>query len=337
MPQEVDYSVWAGVPNVVAALVENGLKLRAAYEKTAAANGDLLGSVLTWHVHDDVLCVYRLKAATAPPSNRIRYIAARERQPDVEHEVILKQAAIPGLSHVYNVLNRIPTITPTPLSNAVASSVLLGGLGYGTGALLENLFPESYLQRGKLRRNLALTGALGGVGLGAMNAYATSKKLRQGFWPSLVTPNNTPVQEYPGAPEKQSLHDMFRSNVGGFGINSTPQLYSPIVSVPQFNQTTWNDARNYMNTGNSMYTPPQYAAVATGLMSGAAAAQNSPIIRPVDVIRTIASAGVGLATANMAGRALSAMAGLTPAGQEKLQDLGLWGGMLHSVISPLTR
>lgn len=334
MPHTVDYSAWAGVPDVVAALVENGLKLRAAYEKIAAKNGDLVGSLVTWHRPDDCIHVYRLKlATTAPLSDRVRYFDIRERKPNIEDEVILKQAAVPILSDIYGALDRIPTGTPTPLSHAVASSVLLGGLGYGAGTLAENLFPEAYLQRGKLRRNLALTGALGGVGLGALSAYATSKKLRQGFWPSWVTPNNTPVRAYPGAPEKRG----FQTSVGGFGINPTPQLYSPIVSVPHFNNTTWNDARNYMTTGNPIYTPPQYAAVATGLMSGAAAAQNSPIIRPVDVIRTMASAGVGLATANVAGRALSAMAGLTPAGQEKLQNLGLWGGMLHSIVSPLTR
>lgn len=335
MPHVDDYNDWAAVPDVVARLVDNGLRLRTAYEKIAAANGDLLGSVLAWHVDTDKLHVYRLKTGNAVAlSDRIIYFDARQRQPNIEEEVILKQAAIPGLSHVAGVLNRIPTGKPTPLSNAVASGVLLGGLGYGTGALLENLFPQQYLQRGKLRRNLALMGALTGTGIGAMHAQSTAQKLRQGFWPSLITPNDTPVHVYPGVPEKRSY---FQTNVGGFGINSTPQLYSPMVSVPQFNQTTWNDARNYMATGNPAYTPPHYAAVATGIMSGASTAQNSPIIRPVDVIRTIASAGVGLATANVAGRALSAMAGLTPAGQEKLQDLGLWGGMLHSVISPLTR
>jgi hypothetical protein len=29
---------------------------------------------------------------------------------------------------------------------------------------------------------------------------------------------------------------------------------------------------------------------------------------------------------------LSALAGLTPAGQEKLQDMGLWGGMMHAIV-----
>jgi hypothetical protein len=45
--------------------------------------------------------------------------------------------------------------------------------------------------------------------------------------------------------------------------------------------------------------------------------------------------GDGLTTTNLAGRTLGALAGLTPAAQEKVQDLGLWGGMLNTVIPPI--
>jgi hypothetical protein len=34
----------------------------------------------------------------------------------------------------------------------------------------------------------------------------------------------------------------------------------------------------------------------------------------------------------VAGKALSALAGLTPEGQNKLQDMGLWGGMMHAIV-----
>jgi ABC-type Mn2+/Zn2+ transport system permease subunit len=87
-----------------------------------------------------------------------------------------------------------------------------------------------------------------------------------------------------------------------------------------------------MQNGFQTHTPPAYAAATTGLMTGLSAGTSSPIISPATVIRGIASAGVGLATANIAGRALSAMAGLTPEGQHKLQDMGLWGGMMHAIV-----
>jgi hypothetical protein len=70
-------------------------------------------------------------------------------------------------------------------------------------------------------------------------------------------------------------------------------------------------------------------------MSGIAARSRSSIISPSTVINSLASAGVGLATANIAGRTIGALAGLTPGAQEKIQDAGLWAGMLHTVIPPL--
>jgi hypothetical protein len=90
-----------------------------------------------------------------------------------------------------------------------------------------------------------------------------------------------------------------------------------------------------MVNGFDNHTPPQFAAATTGLMSGISANTRSPIIRPIDVVTGIASAGVGLATAHVVGKTLSALAGLTPAGQNKLQDMGLWGGMMHAIVPPM--
>jgi hypothetical protein len=70
-------------------------------------------------------------------------------------------------------------------------------------------------------------------------------------------------------------------------------------------------------------------------MSGIASQARSPIISPATVINGLASAGVGMVTANIAGRTLGALAGLSQPAQEKIQDIGLWGGMLHTVIPPL--
>jgi hypothetical protein len=356
--------------------------------------------------------------------------------PDIEKEIIIKKAAIPGLSHVWDFGNKALG-GPTPLSNAIVSGLMLGGMGYGAGTLAENLFPEKYVTRGKLRRNLGLLGLGAGAGFGAMNAYANGQRTGKGFLSGLVTRNDSDVSKYtpesrlaargvqlglskqPGAtagstnpyeinpkdmsvrnvnyarngrigseihvggikaysldgapinltPEQKTHIDMVRRhwiNSGSadplYGINGfdriepttqksgslalikesfeqfpsqlrTPELFSPVINVPQFNQAAWGDVQRGMYTNNfQQFTPPQYAAATTGLMTGISTAKNSPIIRPVDVIRGIASAGVGLATANIAGRALSALAGLTPAGQEKLQDMGLWGGMMHAIV-----
>lgn len=320
------FAEWESVPDRVAALLPQAVEVRCAYEKLAAETGDLAGTSATWDVDNDILVLYRPAARPMKSAAccEVRNIATAT--PDWNKEILIKTAAIPGVAPVFDFANKALG-GATPLSNGIVSGLMLGGLGYGTGALVENLFPERYIQRGKLRRNLGLAGAAMGAGLAANNAYATSKKMNQGFWRSMVTPNSTLVPILPGD-EKVGFE---MSDSGAFG-GPLPSLYAPTVSVPQFNNAAWRDAQMGMYTGSNMYTPPAYAAAATGLMSGLSTAQRSPIIRPVDVIRGIASAGVGLATASIAGRALSAMAGLTPMGQQKLQDMGLWGGMMHAIV-----
>lgn len=363
--ENVTYAEWEAVPKLVEHRVRAGSELRVVYEKIARETGDLSGSLATWHVTDDVLCIYRPGAACSLPklaadSGRVRWLRLAEHEPDLEHEVFLKSAAIPGVSHAYNLLNRIPTMKPTPLSNALASGVLLGGLGYGTGALVENIFPEHLVARGKLRKNLALAGGLGGLALGGLRGAATARKLRQGFLESMVTPNDTPARRYPGAVKASNFYggypggatitpyganhlhgpmaaaDRMRQS-RAFGTAPVANLYTPSVSIPSFNRITWGDAQNHVRTGSPTHTTPATAALTTGFMSGVGAARRSSIVSPADVIKGLASAGVGLGTAHVAGRALSALGGLTPAGQKKLQTLGMWGGMLNSVVSPLLR
>jgi hypothetical protein len=311
---------WQAVPDIVAELLPHAMRLQQVYFKIAAQTGDLAGTTATWDTVDNVLVFYRPRPLSklAVENGRCVVLRDRETQPDWDREILLKSAAIPGVSHAFEFGNKMLG-GPTPLSNALVSGLMLGGVGYGAGALAENLFPERYLERGKLRRNMGLLGLGAGGLLGLNNAYATSRTRPDiGFWKSWVTPNTTPTT----APGEKV----------GFTQFNNASLFAPTVSVPQFNQAAWQDVQRGMYTGGSQFTPPAYAAATTGLMTGLSTAQRSPIIRPVDVIRGIASAGVGLATANIAGRALSAMAGLTPLGQQKLQDMGLWGGMMHAIV-----
>jgi hypothetical protein len=48
-------------------------------------------------------------------------------------------------------------------------------------------------------------------------------------------------------------------------------------------------------------------------------------------VRGLATAGVDLATARVAGSVLGALGGLTPEAQNKIQDMGLWGGLIRGV------
>lgn len=307
---------WRQVPERVAALIPPAQEILAGYLKFAAQTGDLAGSTAAWCPETDTLVIYRPGAVGEKRAAERILIRSAEQAPDIAHEIVIKTAGIPLVAPAFDFGNKMLG-GPTPLSNAIVSGLMLGGLGYGAGALAENLFPERYVSRGRLRKTLGLAGLAGGGLLGVNNAYANARRTGQGFLSSFLQRNDAPLPPVAGVKQGSFYNGMSESG-----------LYAPSVSVPQFNQAAWNDVQR----GS---TPPLYAAATTGLLNGLSTAQRSPIIRPADVIRGIASAGVGLATANVAGRALSALAGLTPYGQKKLQDMGLWGGMMHAIVPPM--
>jgi hypothetical protein len=336
MPNALDIKDWQAVPARVAALLPAAVKLRAAHEKAALAAGILPISVATWNPELNALTLYSptgcTKRAYETYENLIHddalgFAAVAGGEPNWDEEILIKRgSAIPGVKHIFDGGNALLG-GPTPLSNGIVSGLLLGGLGYGGGTLAENLFPERYLERGKLRRTLGLLGAGTGLGLGAMNAYANARALKIPFLQGLITNNKTPVDYLD---EKRAF-----MTEALYGHNPVGALQQPMIPVPQFNNATWRDVQKGMRNPYGTHTPPDVAAATTGLMTGISTSVGSPIIRPLDVVRGIASAGVGLATANLAGKTLSALAGLTPEAQNKLQDMGLWAGMLTSVVPPL--
>jgi hypothetical protein len=366
------YVEWRRVPQRVAELIPYALAAKLAHEKAAVAAGIASTTAATWMPELNAVTVYTpaplsktaldiYEREMADGDRNLAVVPMMDVAPDWAEEIIIKQGTlIPGLPTVWNTGNKLLG-GPTPLSNGIVASVLGAGAGYGAGTLAEHLFPERYLQRGKLRRTLAAMGALGGVGLAGVNAYANARALRTGMLSGLVTHNETPVvSPYEQAKlEKESfdqfggdfLHSQMNQQLGMNAMqqanqqqfmqqgmfnqqqqSSLPPMYQPTVPVAQFNNAMWNDVRKGMTNGFDTHTPPQYAAATTGLMSGISTNNNSPIIRPIDVVTGIASAGVGLATAHIVGKTLSALAGLTPAGQNKLQDMGLWGGMMHAIV-----
>jgi hypothetical protein len=321
---------WQAVSERVTTLLPLAFQLKTAHEQAALAGGLLATTVVTWEPEVGLVTLYApaqmTKTATAAYADEMKHagycvavVTHGPAQPDPAEEIIVKVGSlVPGLPTAWNTGNALLG-GPTPLSNGLMTGLLAGGLGYGAGALAEQFFPERYLERGKLRRTLGLAGALSGVGVAGLNSYANARALRTSMLRGLLTNNKTPVV-YPY--EEKMLKKSFAGN----------PMFAPTISVPQFNNAAWQDVNMGMHRGFRNHTPPQFAAATTGLMSGISATRRSPIIRPVDVINGIASAGVGLATATIAGKALSAMAGLTPAGQTKLQDMGLWGGMMHAIV-----
>ncbi|NBT76105.1 MAG: hypothetical protein EBT15_09075 [Betaproteobacteria bacterium] len=335
---------WQSVPERVATLLPLALRLKAAHEKAATQAHVLATTAATWLPDVNSIALYTPVTLTkeafdayaadmhAAGIDNVSAIQLSGTEVDPDAEIVIKQGSlVPGLAPVWNASNKLLG-GPTPLSNGIVAGLLAGGLGYGAGTLVEQFFPARYLQRGKLRRTLGMIGALGGAGLAGLNSYANARAMRTSTLKGLFTNNKTPVvYPYEEKMEKDSSAPMG----GATGAFLNEPMFSPTVSVPQFNQAAWQDVNMGMYRGFQQHTPPQFAAAATGLMSGISTNMNSPIIRPIDVVRGIASAGVGLATATVAGKTLAALAGLTPEGQNKLQEMGLWGGMMHAVVPSL--
>lgn len=338
MTTAVTGNKWQQVPERVKTLFPAAKALQILHNKTASETGLLAIASVSWRPEQRLILIHtpqalpdRLKAAYVNSLNPGCAVEFVQTAPDIQTTVIIKEAAwAPGVGQAWQTANKA-LLGPTPLSNAIVSGLLLGGLGYGAGTLVENIFPERFIERGQLRRPLALAGLMAGGGIGAMNAGETYRQLKkvdpdQTYLGSWVTSNNTPIPNPPPAVKTSSMYGETNSN-----------LRAPTIKVDAFNRAVWADASmGYNQTGIiGGHTAPQIAAATTGIMSGIAAQARSPIISPATVINSLASAGVGLATANVAGRALGALAGLTPEAQTKIQDTGLWAGMLHAVVPPL--
>lgn len=255
---------------------------------------------------------------------------------------------------------------PSPLSSAIVGGLLMGAGGYGVGAAAEHLFPERYMDRGRLRRSLGLMGLAAGTVPGLWkgtahmrNSAAVGKPLG---WRAFITPdadvplnpqapNLSPAARVPldainvtprfAASASKIAQAMFPRG-GGLGIDSVP--------VDAFNRAVWNDVRKgvaahsnpfgtkdrWHNNEQELHTPPAIGAAAAGIMAGVQAQRGgAALVSPRDIVYGLASAGIGLATANTAGRMFSAMAGLTPAAQEQLQNTGIWAGLLNSIVPKL--
>lgn len=362
---KISEQLWRVVPALVQHRFKVADEIAGALTKQA---------VSAWYYPGDKLlrvtkAIPTLKLASV---HRVEVVAARPI--DIAQAICIKQAAGGSWLNLPFQAGGALTGGPSPLSNAIVGGLLAGGLGYGSGALLEHLFPERYVERGKLRRTLGLTG----LGLGALPGLMQwggnyQNRLGAGdpaswstFGKSLVTPTNSAPLN-PTALERikdienrgnfevplnkiaegwldpilakaaNEYAGMFEGDTTGLGIKPIP--------VDSFNQAIWNDVRpgsaatNPYGTRNRwapadspMYTPPHVAAAATGLVSGVQAQYGgAPLLSPMHFVRGLATAGVDLATARVAGSVLGALGGLTPEAQNKIQDMGLWGGLIRGV------
>ena len=264
---------------------------------------------------------------------------------------------------------------PNGVTSAIVNGLLGGGLGYGAGWLAEQFLPEEQFEPGHLRNTLGLAGAAIGAAPGLWQATVDPRVRRMpppplGFQHSGY--DNLPAEltgapKYPGYPiaPRPVEHDMFGPDYAAKPPELSPKVgsvhpwlykaaddygtgavFMRSIPVDAFNQVVWNDVRNPPNpfgtrspwgdNSQPMGTPPYAAAATSGLLAGAAQASQSGVVSPWQVGTAAAlGAGKGWATGLAAGRVLGVLAGLKPSAQQKLQDVGIWGGLITGVANAL--
>lgn len=276
-------------------------------------------------------------------------VANKVSRPNLEHPWILVKAASATISSILRPISQAAMITPsrfashfggpTPLASMVAGGALAAGLGYGAGALAENVAPDVF-EKGKLRKRLAiLGGALGaapGAALGVIGASTWDNKLNpdrgSSRWNALTTPNVLYGSPHTTPPiikasqvlaelqpdissEMSKAADFFNNNQSIFGLEPVP--------VDAFNRLVLNDP----------FTPSYLQAATMGVVGAANNMRgNTGFITPMDIARVGLGMGAGYVQATLGGKVLGALVGLTPQAQRTLQGAGVVAGAIKAVV-----
>ena len=219
---------------------------------------------------------------------------------------------------------------PNTLTNTLLGGAVLGGAGYGLGALYDEYiqpqiaeyYPESWRGRSKMRKLLGIGGAALGAAPGVLQG-ATQLINRK----SLLS--NFPYHDKVGSADSD--------------------LFVPSIPVDAFNRVVWGSAIQPQNAfgtrsgwgdnSGSMQAPPAAAAAITGLVQAAAGGRDW--VSPWDIAKTTASIGAaaglgglgGLATGLFVGKTLGAVAGLSESAQRELARSGALAGVITGVAS----
>ncbi len=120
-------------------------------------------------------------------------------------------------------------------------------------------------------------------------------------------------------------------------------LFTPSIPVDAFNNAVWSDVvgpRNpygtrsaYGDNSQDLGTPYDVAAVASGVVAGAGAARDTSHVSPWDVATTAGiAAGKGYLGGLLLGKVVGVLAGASPETQQRMKDVGMWGGLLTGAV-----
>jgi len=129
---------------------------------------------------------------------------------------------------------------------------------------------------------------------------------------------------------------------GGVGLKSVP--------MDAFNQAVWNDVERGMRGGSNpfgtkspwgdntqgMHTTPAVGALATGMVGGIQQMLGNPPSVPVThLAKGFMQSGIDATAAKFGAGMLGALVGVKKPILDKLQDIGLWGGLLRGTMASM--
>lgn len=97
-----------------------------------------------------------------------------------------------------------------------------------------------------------------------------------------------------------------------------------VVNVDAFNRITWDAAVDGTVSNNN-------ALLTSGILDTTSAREKSNFVSPFGIAKTLVNAGIGYATGAVIGKTLGAMGMVSKDTQNKLREMGTWGGLLQGV------
>ena len=249
----------------------------------------------------------------------------------------VKVAVSPTIRAIGEATNFLPGVYPggipndaSPLAGTITSGLIGAGLGYGAGTLGETLLPDRW-ERGRLRKTLALAGALPGVALGgALMAgnVATGRSFNDTEIIGKVA-DDTAYAEYLTRCDRyiarisEGRRALFKEAFG-----DTPPLNAPGITIDSLGRVLW---------GASVSPPVQAMAFeatrAASRMPGGIPGSHE--VTPAQFGNLATNIGTGYLTGAVVGSVLGLLTGMPEEDQAQLRQTGMIAGIVHAVLPKL--
>ena len=234
---------------------------------------------------------------------------------------------------------------PSTLTAGLGSGLLGAGLGYGLGWVGDKLMDEQDPKRkGRLSRMGSILGGVGGalpaLWAGHRGWFKDPDNLAQQAYEEGPLPKPAPLQPTenprPPLPPGQKYASSVLTSVLSLLEREVPgqtarckaaalgsQGFDTVIPVDHFNRSIWEDS----------HTPMNIRAAAGGILEGSSTLRGGEnMVSPADVARIGVGIGTGYKMGMVVGKTFASLAGLSKSAQNKLQETGVWAGLLNNIV-----